>query len=56
MGAETVGQHMPSVVTLDDLAAMIAADRYGHRCETSPEGASAHTTVSYVALAFQSGA
>jgi Uma2 family endonuclease len=30
---------MPSVVTLDDLAAMIAADRHGHRYETSPEGA-----------------
>src|SRR5215813_4542099 len=39
MSAETVGLHMPSVVTLDDLAAMIAADRYGHRYETSPEGA-----------------
>ena len=39
MSAETVGMHMPSVVTLDDLAAMIAADRYGHRYETSPEGA-----------------
>lgn len=39
MSAGTVGMHMPSVVTLDDLAAMIAADRYGHRYETSPEGA-----------------
>src|SRR4051812_14471800 len=39
MSAETVGMHMPSVVTLDDLAAMIAADRHGHRYETSPEGA-----------------
>ncbi|HET8658225.1 MAG TPA: Uma2 family endonuclease [Micromonosporaceae bacterium] len=39
MGAETVGRHMPSVVTLDDLAAMIAADPYGHRYETSPDGA-----------------
>jgi Uma2 family endonuclease len=39
MSAETVGSHMPSVVTLDDLAAMIAADRYGHRYETSPQGA-----------------
>lgn len=38
MGAGTVGRHMPSVVTLDDLAAMIAADPYGHRYETSPEG------------------
>lgn len=38
MGAETVGRHMPSVVTLDDLAAMIATDPYGHRYETSPEG------------------
>jgi Uma2 family endonuclease len=39
MSAETVGMHMPPVVTLDDLAAMIAADRHGHRYETSPEGA-----------------
>jgi Uma2 family endonuclease len=39
MSAETVGRHMPSVVTLDDLAAMIAADVYGHRYEISPEGA-----------------
>ncbi len=30
--------HMPAVVTLDDLAAMNAADPNGHRCETSPEG------------------
>jgi Uma2 family endonuclease len=30
---------MPSVVTLDDLTAMIAADAYGHRYETSPDGA-----------------
>lgn len=30
---------MPAVVTLDDLAAMIAADEHGHRYETSPEGA-----------------
>jgi Uma2 family endonuclease len=39
MSAETVGRHMPSVVTLDDLAAMIAADEYGHRYEISPEAA-----------------
>jgi len=39
MSAETVGRHMPSVVTLDDLAAMIAADEHGHRYEVSPEGA-----------------
>jgi Uma2 family endonuclease len=39
MSAETVGMHMPPVVTLDDLAAMIAADQHGHRYETSPEGA-----------------
>jgi Uma2 family endonuclease len=39
MSAETVGMHMPSVVTLDDLAAMMTADRYGHRYETSPQGA-----------------
>jgi Uma2 family endonuclease len=30
---------MPPVVTLDDLAAMIAADPHGHRYEMSPEGA-----------------
>lgn len=29
---------MPAVITLDDLAAMIAADTHGHRYETSPEG------------------
>ncbi len=29
---------MPTVVTLDDLAALIAADRRGHRYETSPQG------------------
>jgi Uma2 family endonuclease len=39
MDAETVGRHMPSVVTLDDLAAMIAADVHGHRYEISPDGA-----------------
>src|SRR6266536_1327549 len=39
MSAETVGRHMPSVVTLDDLVAMIAADEHGHRYEVSPEGA-----------------
>ncbi|MDG4828586.1 Uma2 family endonuclease [Solwaraspora sp. WMMD1047] len=39
MSAEAVGRHMPSVVTLDDLAAMIAADPHGHRYETSPQGA-----------------
>jgi hypothetical protein len=38
MSAEIVGRHMPSVVTLDDLAAMIAADVHGHRYEISPEG------------------
>lgn len=38
MSAEAVGQHMPAVVTLDDLAAMNAADRNGHRYEVSPEG------------------
>src|SRR3954462_8253953 len=39
MSAETVGMHMPAVVTLDDLAAMISADTHGHRYEMSPEGA-----------------
>jgi Uma2 family endonuclease len=38
MSAEAVGLHMPAVVTLDDLAAMNAADLNGHRYETSPEG------------------
>ncbi|MEU4679867.1 hypothetical protein [Micromonospora sp. NPDC023737] len=41
MSAEAVGTHMPAVVTLDDLAAMNAADLNGHRYETSPEGLSA---------------
>lgn len=39
MSAETFGGHLPAVVTLDDLAAMIAADQFGHRYELSPEGA-----------------
>ncbi|GAB2592453.1 hypothetical protein Aab01nite_37580 [Paractinoplanes abujensis] len=38
MSAETVGVHMPAMVTLDDLAAMNASDPNGHRYETSPEG------------------
>ncbi|NJP32880.1 Uma2 family endonuclease [Micromonospora thermarum] len=38
MSAEAVGRHMPAVVTLEDLAAMNAADPNGHRYETSPEG------------------
>ncbi|HET6529541.1 MAG TPA: Uma2 family endonuclease [Actinoplanes sp.] len=38
MSAGAVGRSMPGVVTLDDLAAMIAADAYGHRYETSPDG------------------
>ncbi|MFC4022120.1 Uma2 family endonuclease [Micromonospora sp. GCM10011542] len=38
MSAEAVGSHMPAVVTLDDVAAMNAADPNGHRYETSPEG------------------
>jgi Uma2 family endonuclease len=39
MSAEAFGRHLPAVVTLDDLAAMNAADRHGHRYELSPEGA-----------------
>ena len=39
MSAEAVGRHFPAVVTLDDLAAMNATDRYGHRYELSPQGA-----------------
>src|SRR5687767_12145154 len=38
MSAEAVGRHMPAVITLDDLAAMIEADEHGHRYETSVEG------------------
>ncbi len=38
MSAETVGIHMPAIITLDHLAAMIAADRHGHRYEISPQG------------------
>jgi Uma2 family endonuclease len=37
MSAEAVGRHMPPVITLDDLAAMMAADEH-HRYEISPEG------------------
>jgi Uma2 family endonuclease len=29
---------MPAIITLDDLASMIAADTHGRRYETSPEG------------------
>jgi Uma2 family endonuclease len=39
MSAETVGSQFPAVVTLDDVAAMNAADRFGHRYELSPQGA-----------------
>jgi len=39
MSAETIGSQFPAVVTLDDVAAMNAADRFGHRYELSPEGA-----------------
>jgi Uma2 family endonuclease len=39
MSAEAFGRHLPAVVTLDDLAAMNAADRFGHRYELSPEAA-----------------
>ena len=38
MGVEIVGRHMPARITLDDLAAMAAADRHGYRYELSPEG------------------
>jgi Uma2 family endonuclease len=37
MSAEAVGRHMPPVITLDDLTAMMAADEH-HRYEISPEG------------------
>jgi Uma2 family endonuclease len=39
MSAEAFGRDFPAVVTLDDIAAMNAADRHGHRFELSPEGA-----------------
>jgi Uma2 family endonuclease len=39
MSAAIVGSHFPAVVMLDDLAAMNAADRFGHRYELSPQGA-----------------
>ncbi|MFC4106370.1 Uma2 family endonuclease [Micromonospora zhanjiangensis] len=37
MSSEAVGRYMPTVVTLDDLTAMMAADEH-HRYEISPEG------------------
>jgi Uma2 family endonuclease len=37
MSSEAVGRYMPSVMTLDDLTAMMAADQH-HRYEISPEG------------------
>ncbi|MBE1484885.1 Uma2 family endonuclease [Plantactinospora soyae] len=39
MSAEAFGRQLSAVVTLDDLAAMNAADQHGHRYELSPEGA-----------------
>jgi Uma2 family endonuclease len=39
MSAEAFGRYLPAVITLDDLAAMNAADCHGHRYELSPEGA-----------------
>ncbi|MEU8610498.1 Uma2 family endonuclease [Actinoplanes sp. NPDC048791] len=39
MSAEAVGRYFPAVVTLDDVAAMNAADQYGHRYELNPQGA-----------------
>jgi Uma2 family endonuclease len=38
MSAETVGRHMPAIMTLDDLTAMMVADEHHHRYEISPEG------------------
>lgn len=38
MTADAVGRQMPPVVTLDDLTAMMTADRYGHRYEMSSGG------------------
>jgi Uma2 family endonuclease len=39
MSADAIGKHMPAIITLDHLTAMIAADEHGHRYELSPEGA-----------------
>ena len=38
MSAEAFGRHFPAVVTLDDVAAMNAADQHGHRYELAPQG------------------
>ncbi|WP_433828499.1 Uma2 family endonuclease [Actinoplanes sp. CA-015351] len=38
MSAEAIGGLMPATITLDDLVAMIEADKHGHRYETSIEG------------------
>jgi Uma2 family endonuclease len=38
MGVEAFGRPLPAVVTLEDVAAMNAADPHGRRYETSPEG------------------
>jgi Uma2 family endonuclease len=46
MSSEAVGRHMPTVVTLDDLTAMMAADEF-HRYEISPEGALSITLPGY---------
>jgi hypothetical protein len=35
MSAETVGMHMPAMVTLDDLAAMNASDPRSTRCRST---------------------
>ncbi|MDG4772863.1 Uma2 family endonuclease [Solwaraspora sp. WMMD792] len=37
MSSEAVGRHMPPIVSLDDLTAMMAADEH-HRYEISPDG------------------
>jgi Uma2 family endonuclease len=39
MTAQAMGKAAPRVFTLDDVAALNAADEYGHRYELSPEGA-----------------
>jgi hypothetical protein len=39
VSAADFGRPLPAVVTLDDLAALNVADRFGHRFEMSPEGA-----------------
>jgi Uma2 family endonuclease len=38
MSAQDFGRYLPSVITLEDLSALIDGDERGHRYETSPDG------------------